>query len=206
MNVTLASRYLVPDAPVIAPEGFTRIDSTIQRGLPHELPLAGDLRLLVIVPSGMAKPWRDADPSAIVTSSAPDRAPAPVAKQSQFGDLSRPPARLLLQSANQTVAAVPLVAGLSCFLPEASATGISVEVLTLDWDIRAGTLVGAGNFGSRISIAWRMARLAVTQFSEPPPNPIVIARLLPKFRLESTVGLERMVTNRRFTLRGAVLR
>ncbi|WP_165226768.1 hypothetical protein [Aquisphaera insulae] len=204
MLVTIAARYLVPDPPASPPEGFDRLDAPLRRGLPHPVQLTPGLRLLLIVPSGVARTWREADPTLVVSSSSPDRAPAlpddPAAPV--FGDLARPPARLLLQRSGTTVAVVPLVAGAVRRMPDGDdAQGVAVEVVVLDWLLHAGTLVGPGDFGSRLSLAWRTADTAVSAFSEPPLSEIVLARLRPADRLASVVGVDRSIVNRRFQTR-----
>jgi hypothetical protein len=183
-----ATRYLVPEPPRQAPEGFTLIDTPLVAGLPFALPLDAETSLVLTMPTGLALTWRDTDPTTPVSRSedewAPAAAPDPAAP---VGDAARPPLRLLLQQGGATVASVPLSAGLRRALPDGAAR---FELVVLSWDVRAGSVRGPGDFGSRLVLAWRRADLAVTEFSTPPPNPQLVPRLPPKDRMESRVGIK----------------
>jgi hypothetical protein len=121
-------------------------------GLPHTIGLDTELSLALVLPSGLAMQWLRADPLAVVSSSAgdgephvPDAAPAP-----------RAPLRLLALVRSQPVAAVPLVAGLQRALPDDGGPGgARLELQILTWELHAGTLRGAGDFGSFVDVAWR---------------------------------------------------
>jgi hypothetical protein len=56
-------------------------------------------------------------------------------------------------------------------------TGIRIELVVLGWQIRAGSLRGPGDFGSRIELAWRIADRAADEFSPPPVSARVLERL-----------------------------
>lgn len=170
------SRYLVPDAPP-QPEaaGFTRIRQSIPAGLPLVIPLGEGLRLVLVVPTGLATTWRDADPTAVVTQSAPEQgahdpqAPAP---------LPRVPGRLMLLAQGDVLESVALAAARRARLPDTgrSDIGVRIELIVLGWEIRAGSLRGPGDVGSWIEIAWRRADQAADEFSAPPVSPDVLER------------------------------
>jgi hypothetical protein len=169
-------RYLVPPAPPQVEEaGFLRVRERVPAGIPHAVALAEGLRLVLVVPTGLAATWRDADPAAVVSESAPEHAahdpqaaPAPV----------RAPARLILQDGASVLASVPLVAHRRVWLPDSgrSESGVRIELIVLGWDIRAGSLRGPGEVGSWLEIAWRLADRAADEFSAPPVSPKVLER------------------------------
>lgn len=174
------SRYLVPEERPRAPEGFTQLDRAINDGLPFNLQLNAATTLVLVVPNGLAHTWRDADPSTVVTRSDEELAPHTPAPATPVGDVTRPAARLIARRGGLAVGSLPLAAGLRRYVPERlTAAGESLlEVLILSWDIRAGSLRGAGDFGSRISLCWREADRAVTQFSTPPVDQYARPRLI----------------------------
>lgn len=193
-------RYLVsPQAPT-TPEGFQRIDQSISSSLPQAIDLGDGLSLLLVVPSGLARPWREADPTSIVSHSKPELAAFVPAASEVVGHVDRAPARLLMRIKGRTVASMPLVAGSRRMLPDSGQPdgGIRVELMLLGWDLRAGNLRGPGDYGSRISLAWRRADGAVEQFSTPPINPQLTPRLAPKFRMISALGTKEIVPLSRF--------
>jgi hypothetical protein len=200
--------YLVPERTPTAPEGFTLVEERILNGLPHAIRLDPQTRLVLLVPTGLARTWRDAAPEAIVSRSDEGLAPLAAGGDASVGEVDRTPARLLLRSGTRTLASVPLVAGLRRSLPDAGLpdSGTRVEVVILSWDLRAGSMRGAGDFGSRISLAWRYADRAVERFSTPPPNPNVVPRLEAKFKTASLLGLTLPKRMARFKIKKAVRR
>lgn len=170
------ARYLVPDvAPRVDENGFVRIRERVPAGIPHAIALAEGLRLIVVVPTGLAATWRDADPAAVVTESAPEHAAldpqGPAAP-------ARTAARLILRDATGVLASVPLAAYRRLSLPDTgrSDTGVRIEMIVLGWEIRAGSLRGPGDVGSWIEIAWRVADRAADEFSPPFVSPRVLER------------------------------
>lgn len=107
-----------------------------------------------------------------------------------FAAVERAPVRVLLRRGSSLVASVPLVAGLRRLVPDVGdpALGTVIELALIGWDIRAGSLRGAGDFGSRIDLAWRRADAAVEQFEPPPLSPRVAQRLDPSLHMESVFG------------------
>lgn len=165
-------RYLVPPQEPTTPEGFTQVDVRILTGLPYTIPLTGDLQLIVVLPTGLAVPWRDADATAIASSSEAELSVVTPQINFTIGDVTRAPFRLVVQQSRQIIGVVPLAAGCRRVVPDNGSTilGGQIELVILEWDVRAGSVRGAGDFGSRLSLAWRKANQAVEQFSPPPIN------------------------------------
>ncbi|MDZ8258030.1 hypothetical protein [Nostoc sp. ChiQUE01b] len=102
-----------------------------------------------------------------------------------IAEVKRAPARIIVQRSGLPMIAIPLVAGLQRITPD---SGAFLELILLSWDIRAGSLRGIGDFGSRISLAWKQADQAASEYSPPAINPFLMLRLEPQFRLESNSG------------------
>jgi hypothetical protein len=184
-------RELVPPAAPAAPGGFTPITEAVADGLPHVIALVPDLRLVLAVPTGLANAWREADPAAVVSSSDGELAPPPPhAGDGETGALGRPPACLVALRGREVLGVVPLVAGVLRRLPDAGAPGrgVTLEVVVLGWDLRAGSLCGPGDVGTRLALAWRPVGAGAAAFAPPATNPHVAARLEAAFRLESDTG------------------
>jgi hypothetical protein len=213
-------RYLVPADQPALPAGFTRVDERIVDGLPHTIPLDATTNVIVIVPTGLAATWRDAEPTAIVSTSVTDLAPVTGPPTAPLGDVSRAPARLLVRRNRTTEASVPLAAGLRRFAPDAGEEdrGVAFELIVLEWDLRAGNLRGAGDFGSRIVFGWRRADRGVERYGPLPLNPHVVRRLrleplppnIPPRRrwqialIESAVGVAFEIAPPKFQIKQAV--
>lgn len=181
------ARYLTPEAAPAAPPGFTAVSAALVGGLPHQLPLDGDLSLLLVAPSGLAREWRDADPAALVSRGAWELAPRPAAE----AELVRAPVRLLARRGGLIVAAVPLSAGRRALLPPGDeARGVAIELIVLDWEILAGNLRGPGDVGGRIAVAWRRADRAPDRYTRRPLSAGLRLRLSADDRYESEVGAE----------------
>lgn len=183
------NRYLVPDPTALAPEGFIRIDSRISNGVPHTVALSAAERLLLVAPTGVAAIWRSADPSIGVSDSMLERVPREDGSPLVLPLLASVAFRLLYQVNRRTVGVAPLVANALVRLPEASGARARIEVVVLGWRLHAGTLRGAGDYGSFLSLGWRSRASGVDEFSDPPPNPVFIRRQPPERRLQSQVGL-----------------
>ncbi len=194
------ARYLVAEVKPLPPEGFTLIDEPIVGGLPFTLQLDAETRLVVTMPNGLGQAWRDADPTSIVSKSDDQMAATAPGQAEPIGDVTRPPLRFLIMRSGEIIASVPLVVGVSRTLPDGGENdrGARVEVVLMSWDLRAGSLRGPGDFGSRVTLAWRRADGAVSTFSPPPVNPYLLRRLPDGSRMESTVGVESSVSPRRF--------
>jgi hypothetical protein len=205
MLPSLVSRILVPEVKPAAPAGFTRVDDPMQRGLPHAVNLTADRRLLIVVPAGMATFWRDAAAGLPVSTAAGDYGARDLGADPPRDYVAQAPVTALFQVANQTVAAAPFKAGARLILPSSGQAPAAIELVLLDWAIYAGTLRGAGDFGSFVSLAWRNADAGVDQFSAPPLNPVFVARQPPALRLQSETGGQRPVLNARFQFKRSLL-
>jgi hypothetical protein len=169
--------YLVPEHTALTPDGFTRVDEPMARGLPHTITLDRATRATVVLPSGLARTWRGADPTAVVSTSDTEHAPVR-ANAGPDDDAARAPLRLVVERSNVVLGIVPLVAGVRRFVPdEGSTRGAAIELVIIGWDLRAGTVLGPGDFGSRVTLAWRIASSASPEFAPPPINANLARRL-----------------------------
>ena len=66
--------------------------------------------------------------------------------------------------------------------------GPAVELVIRRWEILAGTVLGAGDFGSRITLAWREIDLGADRFLPPPIDPSIISRLRDRRQTQSLLG------------------
>jgi hypothetical protein len=171
-------RYLTSQPEPLAPDGFNRLDEPLRNGLPHTIRLDDTYRLVLVVPTGLAVSWREADPAAVISSSAAGTAGVAAHAARPIGVIDRYPARLFLRRGTTFLGAIPLVAGLRRSLPEGrEEAGVGLEIILLSWDLRAGCLRGPGDFGAGISLAWRLLGKAADSFSPPPISPAVLARV-----------------------------
>ena len=167
-------RELVPETRLPIPAGLARSRQILVRGVPFAWPLDLELGLVLIVPAGDAVRWRDADPTAIVADSDLDDAP------NLPGDPESPrraPARLLVRRGRDVLAAVPLVAGLWRVLPDGDADQSIVELYIVGFRMAAGTLRGAGDYGSFVEVAWRRVGRGTPSFTPPPIDRRVAERV-----------------------------
>jgi hypothetical protein len=174
--IAIRPRLVEPTVPVV-PTGFTDLDVPLVKGLPHRIPLVDGLALVLAVPTGVARAWRDADPAAVVTAG--DAESLPPLRAAAIGDVDRAPVRLYLERQGSTLAVVPLAAGLRRRVPDAGIDdhGAAVEIVVVGWDLRAGTIRGPGDVGSRLRLGWRDARAAADTFERPPLVPGVADRI-----------------------------
>ncbi len=173
-------RLLVPAEPPPLPPGTEVVDAALLNGLPHQIALGSSASALLIAPTGLAVAWRDADPSVRVSASDDELAPRNP-NRTTGNPLSAPPARLLVRRTDGTlIGVVPLVAGLTMHLPLGEGSfGTAIDLTMLSWDLRAGNLRGPGDFGGRVSVAWRRVDQAPSRFEPPPVHPMVRLRTPP---------------------------
>jgi hypothetical protein len=167
-------RELTPPPPRIAPNGMTAETTRILAGLPHSIVLAEDMRLIVTLATGDAVLWRDADATAVVTTSDEERTPPNASDESRS---RRVPAALVVQRGRRVLATLPLA--LAAHRVTDPAGGFALELVTLGWKIRAGSLRGGGDFGSFVSLAWKRVDGGASRFEPPPIHPRVAARQRP---------------------------
>jgi hypothetical protein len=150
----LVLRALTP-TPAPVPSGLARLRVPLVNGLPQTIVLDAELSFELLVPSGVATAWRDADPSSVVSASATGSRPLPPGPGAPVGAVRRVPLRLVLRRGGVPCATLPLVAGLRRVAPDGGESeGTQVELALLGWEIRAGSLRAAGDFGSWLEIGW----------------------------------------------------
>jgi hypothetical protein len=177
MSAVPIAGHLVPADPAPLAAGMERRVETLTGGLAQVIALDRDVSLLLLVPNGLATAWRDADPAQPVSSSAPQLAPASPGADEPVGRVDQAAPRLVVTMAARTLGSVALVAGMRRSVPDSGGGGEVVELAILGWELHAGTLRGAGDFGSRLELAWRRSDRAGDTFQPPPPNPQLLARL-----------------------------
>jgi hypothetical protein len=186
------SRYLVPSPPMSEPPGFTVVDQALTAGLPATLPLTPELTLVIGIATGLAQTWRDADPQDLVATSAQDwlAFPGGAGAEPPASDPMRAELRLILIRSGSIVAAAPAIAGRRLLLPAGGdpELGTLIGIAVTAWAIYAGTVVGPGDFGSRIRFGWCLANVAVDSFMTPPISPNIISRLKDKSQTQSVLG------------------
>jgi hypothetical protein len=189
--------YLVPPVSTLAPEGFARLETTLPRGLPATIDLDRELSIVLTLPTGLALPWRDAATEEVVATADDDLAPMPSPPPAR-DPVAEAPLRLQLRRGTALVASTPLGIGARLRLPDGGdpAVGTLLEVVLVDWLVRAGSVRGAGDVGSRLVLAWRRADRAIDHFSEPPVNPYFAPRLPPILRIESRPYLTTILRER----------
>jgi hypothetical protein len=179
-------RYLVPATVAPPSDDYTRITQALVNGLPHVIEVESGIRLVLVLPNGVAVAWRDAETTAVVSRSADQTTATSVpAQEHPVGAVVYAPLRLYLERDRTTLASIPLVAGSRRTVPEAGGDGVEIELLVLAWDVRAGSLRGPGDFGSFVDLAWRRADKAGERFDVPALSPRVAARLETEFKLQS---------------------
>jgi hypothetical protein len=162
MRPVPVERFLVPEPSLLAPAGFTSVRQQLTRGVPFTWTLAGDLQLVLVVPTGFASLWRDADPLAIASASNDETGPHTAPR----GDDPREQValRLIVRRAGITLASVPLAAGLWRIAPDGDRAAAAIELFLSGWLLHAGCVRGPGDYGSFVDVAWRAADQPVMQF------------------------------------------
>jgi hypothetical protein len=165
--------FLVDVPDTHAPYGFTVVDQQVTGALPLRIPLFADVALMLVVPTGLGRQWRGFAPADVISTGGDEREPLDPANPPAAAP-ERSPTRLYLVGGSATLGIVPLTAGLRTVV-EADA-GTLVELLILAWEVHAGTVTSGGDVGSRVTVAWRDASHAPSQFSPDPIHPRVVAR------------------------------
>ena len=181
-------RYLVP-ATSATPQGFQEVAQSIVTGLPATIPLTKELSLVLALPTGLAQSLRELDANVVITHDTDQLRPHR-AEGGQIGSTERAPARLFLLRSGAVIGSAPLVAGVRRRLPDDgdASRGAAVELVVRRWEILAGTVLGAGDFGSRITLAWREIDLGADRFLPPPIDPSIISRLRDRRQTQSLLG------------------
>src|SRR5262249_9244324 len=137
---------------------------------------------------GQARSVLDASGTAVVSSDRQQRG-AFEGTPDTIGSPARLPVRLVVQRSGTVLGSMPLVAGLRGVFPnDGGSTGAAVEIDVLAWTLTAGTLVGPGNFGSKLRVAWRSVDAGSDSFQPPQVDPSIVTRLLDPRQAQSTLG------------------
>jgi hypothetical protein len=184
------SHLLVPPPAIAVPAGFEPVSRVIVTGLPLSVPLGNGYELLLVMPTGLARQWMEARGGDLVASSEGESRPhdAAVPAESTF---ARAPVRWLVKRGGKIVAAVPFSVGTVRRVCDGGAVeqGVGLELITLSWRLHAGSMRGAGDFGSQVEFAWRIADRAADQFGTPLVSRRVLERKPPEQRIESHLAL-----------------
>jgi hypothetical protein len=179
-------RYLVPEtSPDVVAQGFTGVRQALTGGVPQRVELDGSVHAVLVLPTGLARQWLDADPLAVVSTSEDDlvpRAPGPMQAPSLA---QRAPLRLVLRRGTTVLGTVPLAAGLRRTIGP-------IEIAVCGWHLCAGTVRGPGDYGSFVALAWRTADGAIDVFGPPPVHRFVLRRKPLALRIESDFGKLRL--------------
>jgi hypothetical protein len=178
--------YLNPLAPD-APEGMMQLDSRIMQGLPHTMALLPRWRAVLTLPTGLARTWLDLPPETLVSASLWEGDAMPAPEPPSWP--SRPAPRLRLQRDGGTLAVLPLAAGLVAEVAGPDGR-LWLRLQLRGWALHAGTVRGAGEFGSSLSLSVAAADLAADAFGPLPPSLAVVARLPVAERMESRSGFK----------------
>ena len=182
-------RYLVPVVDRSAPDGFAEIDQPLTAGQPATIALTKELSLVLTLPTGLAGSVRDLDATLVASRAAEQLLPRSDGAE-EIGGTTRAPLRLVVLSGTKIVGSVPLTAGARWRVPESGgpSDGAVVELVVLDWELRVGTVLGAGDFGSKIRLAWRAVPRGTGTFVPPPIDPGIVSRLMGLPTAQSTLG------------------
>lgn len=183
-------RYLTPDDAPAAPDGFSSLTQKVSTGIPLPISLDADFTAVLVVPTGLAGEWQTAPPAAVLSTSAAQSDPHDPAAAEPIGDVERSTARLLIQRRGANVASIPLALGLQVSVPADGGNSPGrLEVMVVSWDLRAGCMVGVGDYGASITLAWRRNDTGVQVYGPVPLNPFLRLRLPPMIKLRSSVAL-----------------
>ena len=157
-------RFLVPEASAV-PETLMRVRQDLVRGVPFEFPLTGDLSVALVIPTGNAVLWRDADPATVATEGSDEVAPHVPPRGTDA--LERSPARLIVRQARAIRSVVPLATGLTRVVPDGDEARTLLELAVIAWRLHVGTVRGAGDYGSFVEIGWRSVGRGASQIVDP---------------------------------------
>lgn len=157
-------RTAVADRPPVLP-GYATLTSRITLGLPHVMVLDQRLTLGLVAPTGIASFWLATPREAVVSQAGEDRPGAP-------------PFRLTLRADGaRMIGVAPVVLGPARFVGSAGTEAPGLRLRVTGWMIHAGSLVGAGDFGSYITFDWKPWGTAAGRFEAPIARPAVLRRL-----------------------------
>jgi hypothetical protein len=187
VNAIVAAVSVPARSAASAPRGMTIVEQRLRAGLPARFALTNAFTLVVTLPTGLATAWREADAGALVTAGRFERGRPEEGWVTAPGAAGRPPLWLVLLDttgagvtaglpARRPVAAAAGIAGVPRRLVTGGGQPVGVAVTMLDWEIYAGTVLGAGDFGSWARLAWRPIGKGSDHFDAAPISPRVRAR------------------------------
>ncbi|HEY3499613.1 MAG TPA: hypothetical protein VGK73_33210 [Polyangiaceae bacterium] len=190
------ARYLVPARTNEVPESFTVLESSLGGGLPHKVDLSSGLSLSIALATGLADAFRRLPLDTVVSSSEPELAPfAELDDWASVDPVARCSLLIAVREQGAVVGTWPLVAGVTRVLGSA----VPLELVVVGWTLRAGNIVGSGEFGSWLALAYRRLDRGIARFSQPPPHPHVLPKLVREDRYTASelgVGYQRGRTKR----------
>lgn len=167
-DLPVVVRFAVPERT--APEaGLQPLVSRIQAGLPHAIALDASLTLGLVAPTGLARFWLALPPETTVSEAGDDLSALAV---------SLPPLRLILRRGNALAGVAPLALGPARFLAGDLDTPPAIRLRVTGWRLTAGSLVGAGDHGASVSLAWAPWGAAASTFAAPAARGSVLHRLV----------------------------
>jgi hypothetical protein len=182
--------HLLASPPALTPPGgFESVSRVIDTGLPLTITLGGGYEVLVILPTGLARQWIEARGGDRVASSDDElQAHDPAAPLP--GSFARAPLRWLVRRGGRILAAIPFSLGVVRRVCDGGSPeqGVALELVALRWQINAGSMRGAGDFGSHVEFAWRIADGALDLFGTPLVSRRVLERKPPEQRIESRIA------------------
>jgi hypothetical protein len=183
------SNLLVAPPVIAAPAGFETVSRIIDGGLPLNVPLGNGYEALMLMPTGLARQWMEARGGDLVASSDDELQPHDPGAPSP-STFARAPIRWLVKRGGRIIAASPFSVGTirRVAVGGAAEQGVVLEIVALRWSLHAGSMRGAGDFGSQVEFAWRIADRAVDQFGAPLVSRRVLERKPPAERIESHVA------------------
>jgi hypothetical protein len=180
---------LALDAPGTVPDGFTVVTALLESGIPATIKLDAEFSAWVLAPTGDAQLWRDAADEAVASAS--DEQGAALAPDTDAAQASSVRPRFALRRGTTALGQAPLTLNSIASLPDDGddRNDVVVEIVALDWEVRAATMCEPGQFGSSITLAWRRVGEAAAAFSAPPASPVLVRRMPPELKSESELGM-----------------
>lgn len=157
------ARIAVPDETRSLPSGFSRFRLSLDRGLPATLALAQNTEAVAMIGGGIMRRWQTTAALELVHSASLEDADAAM------------PVRLLLRREHKRLGSIPLRPGPVQIVGSRKAGYLAIKLI--DWSIYAGTVLGPGDFGSFIELAWRFSNERPAEFTLPPVRTGVLRRL-----------------------------
>ena len=200
------SRYLVPEIVQAAPEGWTIVEQRIVAGLPVTLSLSKNIQVRLASSTGLAREWVAGNPRSVVSAASWQLAPHQPGVPPVIVEALAATPVLQVRASVGALGAMPLQPVAARTFARTGAAPTLAEIILLDWQLCAGNLRGAGDYGSFIRLAWRQADQGVPMFGPPPISEFLHRRTPPAQRIESKLGLAKEIKQARFLKRREILK